>query len=113
MSDASYKRKNSKEDVEAFLMGLNQSGMTWREIALLPGLYGMPFGTIERIAKGRETKDPIYRRMLDMIDLSPTCGQCWRLTEDRARMAKRSRPKRLRDYPLEMLRVALKYREEL
>lgn len=110
MSDVSYK---SKEAVERLLNGFREQGMTWREISKLPGLNGIPFGTLERIASGRETKHPVYRRMLGMSDLSPTCGQCFRLTENTIRIAKASKPKRIQDYPVEMLRVALKYREEI
>jgi hypothetical protein len=113
MSDASYKRKNSQKDVETYLMGLHRSGMTWREIALLPGLYGIPFGSLERYAKGREVKHPVHREQLGMEPMSANCGQCFRVTEDSVRKMRRSRPKRIQDYPLEMLRVALEHREEI
>jgi hypothetical protein len=110
MSNGSY---NSQKDVEAFLEAFRKRGMTWREISMLPGLYGIPFGTLERIAKGRETKNPVYRKLLGMQDLSQTCGQCFRITENSIRRMKASRPAKLRDYPVEMLRAAFKFREEL
>jgi hypothetical protein len=104
---------NTQQDVERYLNELKSRGLTWREIASLPGLYGIPFGTLERYAKGREVRDPVHRRMFDMEDLTETCGQCWRVTEGKINQAKRSRPKRIQDYPVDMLRAALKFREDV
>jgi hypothetical protein len=88
-------------------------GMKWREIEQLPDFYGIPLGTLERIASGRDPKDPTVRRQLGLPDLSPTCNQCFRVKETAINRVKRSRPKRIQDYPLEMLRVALEHREEI
>jgi hypothetical protein len=108
-----FETKSLLERLTERLEDLHSRGYTWKAISQLPDFYGIPRGTLERISKGREPKDPSVRKQLGLPNLSPTCGQCWRLTAQSIERVKRSKPKRIQDYPITMLRAALEMREEV
>lgn len=71
----SFGVSSSLDSVQQRLRSLHtQSSLSWREIASLPQYEGIPPGTLCAIAKGRDPKNPEYRRKLGLPRICPNCG---------------------------------------
>jgi len=97
------------EQLQARLIYL-KSRMKWKEILLLPDFRGVAAGTLSNALHGREPRDPIIRAKLHLAP-DKNCGHCWRFNKY-IKEATRS-PSRWADMPLETLRVAFEFREEV
>jgi len=56
-------------------------GHTWRVIAALDAYRGIPAGSLCSIAKGRDPKNPEYRRILGLPLMIEIGGRRYELTE--------------------------------
>jgi hypothetical protein len=87
-----------------------EKGMRWREIARLPDYIGINHATLNAIAHGRVVKDEWIRIRLGM-EPDPRCVDCPAYDQYRERVM--SKPARWDQYPVNILRLAIEYREEM
>lgn len=83
----------------------------WREMPLLSGFEGIPWGTLWDVAHGREPSNPILRARLG-LPARETCGQCWRFNKF-IKAASKPKYNRWSDMPPEMVRLAFEHRTEV
>ena len=102
-------------EVIAIIEGLRRQNWSLRQIAKV--YYGddMSHGTIQRVLKGIEPKDPKARWLLGLPALAPApvCRRCGNVHVTKTCTANRKPPTRWADYPLHLLRAAIENRKEM